>query len=171
MRNHKPFIGVILILGLAIVAVTLSACAKKPVSGHQTGQKKVAPALEKEILADAEEDIRGIEKVTDDPTALSQHLDGQALESMSKEVSLNNSRDKVKLRRYENIKLSITYYAKGIAGASFEFDDASYYTKKGDTGKRSLAIADKRRLALALAKRGGRWKIINILQPASDSAQ
>lgn len=172
MEKYTALAKIILILALVFVASTLAGCVlnmgSRP-AGHQA-KLRISPELKREVLKDTQEDIDGIEQVADDPQPFSRYLAGKALADMSEEIAQDRTKGKVKMRRYTNVKLTVTHYSKGIAGVAYEFDDGSYYVARGDVGKKSFAIADRRRLALALAKRDGRWKIINILRSAASPA-
>lgn len=158
---------------LTCALTVLSACVSGPGPGAGAGHKtasKIPVNLKKEILAHARKNIAEIEKVTEDPGPLSGALAGRALDDMTAEIARDKAEGKVKIRRYGKVKLGVTHFSKGVVGLSFDFDDGSYYVARGNVGEKSSPIPDRRRLSLALAKSGGHWKIINILQAAASPA-
>jgi hypothetical protein len=121
------------------------------------------------LLADLKNDFKIIQDVTDDPKPLSKAMDGQALSKTTKTIKELLAKGSVRVRNYDDMKFDITGYIKGVAQVSLEFTDRGYKyslkTKKIITQPQNIKI----KLALAVKKKEGVWKIIEILKPAAQN--
>lgn len=117
---------------------------------------------ERLLMRQAREDLKIIIDAGDSTAALEKGLSGVALKDMSGRIAADKAAGKIKVRRYDNLKLSLANYTKGIAGIAIVFTDNSYTTERGAKKILDKPTGEKVKLLLALKKIKGRWKIIEI---------
>lgn len=150
---------------LALLVLTLASCKKeaaKP-AGHDTKATSVPILLRGRILADAKDDIALIETAQDDWQVLKPAVAGKALDSLKKQIEDMKAEGLVKVREYDDLKLSFGTYQKKVAGVTAEFVDNSSIVNSTNGQPMAVSRAEKRKLYLGLAEIDGKWKIITIL--------
>lgn len=151
--TFKKYVSV---FGMLLLIILLASCKATPVSKSSVIDKK----LKTEVTRDVQTDIHIITEVTGNPSAFQGALVGSALETFVKQVNDDLAAGKVKIRRYENIKIKVEDVKKDLARVSFSFIDESHYVDKNNSAK-SLGLPDgkDKSFALHLKKVDGRWKI------------
>ncbi len=167
----------VIILSLAlliILALGVSGCKKKATtSSEQAAAEQVPDKLppshslkkteEQKMIKDARKGLRAIAGSSDDTAALETGLMGEALENMNKQIADERAAGTIKYRRYDDMKLSLENYTKGIGGLALTFTDNSYVVDAASERVITKASGKTVKLILALKKIDKRWMIFSIL--------
>lgn len=157
---------------LALLVLTLASCKKeaaKP-AGHKNSGEKTSQSLQNEVLADAKKAIAIIESSKNDPVALEPAVAGKALDTLKTQMAEMKSTGLIKVREYDNLKVTFGTYQKKVAGVTAEFVDNSRIIRIDNGQPQAVARAEKKKLYLGLTKLEGKWKIISILAGANETA-
>lgn len=173
----KSLLVLISIIFIFSTTTLYSGCSKKAPENKKTESKTKTPSAhtiskktEKEIMADAYEDIKMLTNITDNTSELKKALSGKALKDMINSINKDLAEGKVKKRSYKDVKLYFRNYTKGIAGLTLQFIDKSYYIDKNTRQQISEPTNLPQKFAISLKKLDKRWKIYGIYSPAAKEA-
>jgi len=155
---------------LLLLSLFIAGCAKdKPVRNAAKPKTRGLPSAhsmkkteERLLMREAREDLQVVMDAGDNTATLSKGLSGLALKEMAGRIDADTGAGKIKIRRYDNLKLSLANYTKGIAGIAIVFTDNSYTTERSTKKILDKPTGQQIKLLLALKKIKGRWLIIEI---------
>lgn len=156
---------------LTLSALTVTSCSPsgpaKPAADSKP--KMTAPAAhsiadkdKREMFKETREDLKIVMGTRDETAPLSRALSGAALDQMSAQITEETAAGRVKIRDYDNIKLSIENVTKDIVGLALVFTDNSRVVDAATGKMLEKARGEKVKLLLAVKKIDKRWKIIEI---------
>lgn len=117
---------------------------------------------ERLLMRQARENLDIVMDAGGDAEALKKGLSGQALKEMSDRIAAEKAEGKIKVRRYDDLKLSLANYTSGIAGVAITFTDNSYTTELNSDKVLDKPTGEEMKLLIALKKIKDRWMIIEI---------
>lgn len=157
---------IVAVAGYIFVLKTDKLSRSNNISAKNTKQKQTAhnlpKKLEKEILDDVRDNLTIIQSAETDTSMLKNALADQALSAMYKNITDDLKKNVATRRKFDDIKLYISNYTKGVAAFYFEFTDMSYNYDVQTKKILSQPPASKKKLALAVQKINKKWKIIGI---------
>lgn len=149
---------------VVLIALSFTACKKdKVVSKSPSKSKKASTAIKENVLRDAKADIAIIEKVTNNPDDFSKALANKGLEAFKKDYETDLAAGKVKLRKYDDVKLKFVDVRDKLARVRFTYSDSSHYVSKDDLNSTlDFPQSEKKKLMLHLLSDGKSWKIVAV---------
>ncbi len=158
----------IVALTLAVGACDRGSQAAKKTGGARDGKlsapesHSITKKDEKQLMKDIRKDLDIIMSVRDETAPLEKALSGHALSQMSEQVASEAAANRIKVRRYDKIKLDLQNITKDVAGLALTFTDKTYVIE-ADTGDTiEEATGKKIEFLIAAKKVGKRWRIIEI---------
>lgn len=163
-KSRLAKIVVVVMVALSMVACQKKATEKKPGSKKSTiAAHSISAADEKLVMTQTEENIDILTGVTTNTDALKKALTGPALTAFSDQIKKDLGEGKIKIRKYDSVKLEIRNVTTGVVGLKMTFTDRSYYEDKDSKEKLSSPAGTKETFILVSKKVGKRWKIFNFL--------
>ena len=157
-------IVVILMITLSIVACQKSNPVKKADSKKpKLGAHAISADDEKLVIKQTKENIKIISGVTTETNALKKALTGSALSALSDQIKKELGEGKIKIRKYDSVKLEIKNATTGIVGLKMTFIDRSYFVDKDSKERLTAPTGKKETFIIVSEKVGKRWKIFNFL--------
>jgi len=168
-RNHTLILLVLLAIGLLMVGCAKTAETAKPKKakpkikavGHNI-PKKDRLKLKKDVRFDFET----IAATRADTSTLKTALFNDALTRLSQNISDELKKGKIKVRQFANLDITVNNYNKPYAGVTVLYTDQSYFISSDTSQALTSPTNERKRLLLAVGKKGGRWKIAEFLNPA-----
>jgi hypothetical protein len=146
--------------------VSVVACSNQELNGKKRRIKEAKERLKREILRDARADMLSLEKVTTNPDDFTKALAGKTLDDFTREFNNDLNAGKIKIRKYENIKLSFIDISKEfLARVKVVFTDSSYYVSKNNPNlSLTFPQSEEKKFMLHLLKTDNRWKIVAVAE-------
>ncbi len=171
MKNKK---FLLILLVLTAIGLLIVGCAK---TTKTTKPKKAKPKIkavghnlpakdQQKLAKDIRFDFKTIAETRDDTSQLSLALTNGALTGLSKNISDEAQKGRIKIRRFSNLNITVNNYNKPYAGATVLYRDQSYFISRDTSQAITSPTNEKKRLLLAVSKKGNRWKIAEFLNPA-----
>ena len=164
IKNPWKLRTVVTIVTILVAVLALSGCAES--------EPKQSSDFKKEALADAKINIEIIKGIRDDPKPFEKALTGNALTAFSKEFETALAENKIKVRKYEEMKFkTLDGSSKKLVRLRFSFIDNSYLAKADDPSQSlTIPIGEAKQLDLHLERTGKKWKI-SMVTPVQEESQ